>query len=586
MPEDSMEPQFFERRLAALLSADARGYSRLMDQDEEATVRTLSAYRKMMTSLVEQHRGRVVDSPGDNLLAEFASTVDAVKCALEIQKDLRARNAELPEPKRMEFRIGINLGDVIVEEDRVYGDGVNIAARLEGLAEGGGICISGTVYDQVKNKVRLPYESLGEHTVKNIAEPVRVYRVRTEAAAVSEASKDGNLPDEPSVAVLPFVNISGDPDQEYFADGITEDLITDLSKVSGLFVIARQSVFTYKNKPVKVGQIGRELGVRYVLEGSVRRAADRLRITAQLVDTKTEGHLWAERYDRDLGDIFALQDEVTQRIVASLSVKLTGLEEDRLAHRYTNNLEAYDFTLRGLEYYFRFTKEASGKAHEMFQKAIELDPGYALAYSRLGLAYLHEWTHGWSQDPRSLEFAFKMAQRAIALDESLPEAHRILGDVYLWNKDHPHAIDELEKAIALNPNYADAIAGLGEVLNWAGRPDEAIGLIKRAMRLNPHHHAWYLWALGISYASTNRNEEAIELMKRGLIRSPDFLGIHLQLAFLYAETGKKQEAQREVEEILRISPDATVEWLEQRIPSKDQAIRDRIAKGLRDAGLR
>jgi len=582
-----MVPEILHRKLTAILSADVKGYSRLMGEDETGTVRTLTAYRELTSNLISKHRGRIVDSPGDNLLAEFGSVVDAVQCAVQIQRELRGRNTELPESRRMEFRVGINLGDVIVEGERIYGDGVNIAARVEGLAEGGGICVSGAVYDSIENKVALEWEYLGEQAVKNIKKPVRVYRVRMpDEEAPGDVGGDLKLLDKPSIGVLPFVNISGDPEQEYFSDGITEDLITDLSKISGLFVIARHSVFTYKGKVVRVDQVGRELGVRHVLEGSVRKAGSRVRITAQLVDTRTGGHLWAERYDRELKDIFDLQDEVTQKIVSALAVKLTKGDEDRLAGRYTDNLEAYDYALRGAEYYSRFTKEASAQAREMFQKAIQLDPDYALAYSRLGLTYLHEWTHRWSQDPQLLERAFELAQKAIALDDTLPEAHRVLGDVYLWRKQHEEAIAELEMAIALNPNYADAIAGLGDVLNHAGNPEEAIRLVEKAMRLNPHHHVWYFYVLGLSYISTERYEKAVEILKRGLMRNPDFMIIHLLLAGIYAEASRMEEARVELKEVLRISPDFSLEVLKEMAPFKDQARLDRFAEALRKAGLR
>ncbi|HEV8715509.1 MAG TPA: adenylate/guanylate cyclase domain-containing protein [Candidatus Binatia bacterium] len=379
-----------ERKLTAILSADVKGYSRLMGEDEEATIRTLTAYREVMTTLIQQHRGHVVDSPGDNLLAEFASAVDVVRCAVEVQQVLKDRNAELPAQRRMEFRIGINVGDVIVEGEKIYGGGVNIAARLEGLAEPGGICISGTVHDQIENKLALSYESLGEQTVKNIAKPVRVLRVQVEESSSHKsqvASQQDRrvgrahhpwahpslstqdsvlstqaqlaLPDKPSIAVLPFVNMSSDPEQEYFSDGITEDLITDLSKLSGLFVIARNSTFVYKGKDAKVQEVSQELDVRYVLEGSVRKASNRVRITAQLVEATTGHHLWAERYDRELRDIFALQDEITQKIVFALKVKLTEEEQKRFRHSPTDNLEAYDAFLRGEEYCSRATKEAN-----------------------------------------------------------------------------------------------------------------------------------------------------------------------------------------------------------------------------------
>jgi adenylate cyclase len=575
-----------KRKLTAILSADVKGYSRLMGEDELATVETLKHYREIIGQLVMDYHGRVVDSPGDNVLAEFPSVVDAVGSAVEIQRNLKAKNAELSENRRMEFRIGVNLGDVIDDEGRIYGDGVNIAARIEALAAPGGICISGTAYDHVENKVAEEFEYLGEHAVKNIKKPVRVYRVLMKTDALKQAGEGIQLPDKPSIAVLPFVNMSGEPEQEYFSDGMTEDLITDLSKVSGLFVIARNSAFTYKGKAVKVQEVGRELGVRCVLEGSVRKAGNRVRISAQLVDATTGGHLWAERYDRELTDIFDLQDEVTQQIVSALAINLTKLEEDRLARRGTDNLKAYDYALRGQESYHRFTKDANVQAQEMFQKSIELDPQYASAYSWLGLVLLHRWTHGWSQDPQLLDRAFELAQRALGLDDSLPEAHRILGDVYLYKKQHEKAMAELERAIALNPNFADAFAGLAEVLNWTGKSEKAIELIKKGMRLNPHHHAWYFYVLGTSYFFTEQHEDAIEVLKRGIIRNPEFLGNHLALAPLYAEMGRMEEAQQEIQEILRVSPHFSIEILRGLIPSKDMAIVERATEAFRKAGLK
>jgi adenylate cyclase len=576
----------FKRKLAAILSADVQAYSRLMAEDEEATIRTLTDYREVLNTLIQQHSGKVVDSPGDNLLAEFSSVVDAVNCAVAVQKEIRACNAELPENRKMLFRIGINLGDVVEDDGRIYGDGVNIAARIEALAEAGGICISRNVFEQVKNKLKLGYEYLGERSVKNIPEPIGLYRIRAEFPADSPENRSSqNFTDQPSIAVLPFANISGDPEQEYFSDGITEDLITDLSQISGLFVIARHSVFTYKGKAVKVQEVSNDLKVRYVLEGSVRKVADRIRINTQLIDAKTGGHLWAERYDRHLKDIFAVQDEVTKNIVSALSVKLTEREEDQLARRHTNSLEAYEYALRGLEYYLRSTKEANTQAQRMLLKAIELDPEYSSAYSRLALTYLHEWTQGWSRDPKSMERAFDLAQKAIVMDESLPEAHRILGDIYLYRKDLKRARKEREKAIALDPNYADGLAGLGEVLIWADDLDKGIALVKKAMQLNPHHHAWYFFILGVAYTSKGRYEEAIEILDRALIRNPDFLGTHLALAIIYGITDRKEACRNEVEEILRISPEFSLKLLREMIPVSDQAIVDSIIEVLRMAGL-
>jgi len=580
-----MTEESFKRKLTAILSADVEGYSRLMRENEVATVERLKSYRELMATLIQKHQGRVVDSPGDNVLAEFASVVKAIECAVVMQDELKARNAELPENRRMEFRMGVNIGDVIEDGERIYGDGVNIAARVESLAEGGGICISGTVYEHVKDKLSLGYESRGEHTVKNITEPVRVYQVRMDDA-VTEVGRELKLPEKPSIAVLPFENLSGDPEQEYFSDGMTDDLITDLSKISGLFVIARNSAFTYKGKTIRVDQISCELGVRYVLEGSVRKAGDRVRINAQLIDATTGGYLWAERYDGNLEDVFALQDEVTQKIVAALAVALTEEEEDRLARRYTEHVEAYDYFLRGLEYHFHTTKEMNSQARQMFEKAIDLDSEFAAAYAHLGWTHWREWALHWSQDPQCLDQAFELAQRAVALDNTLPEAHFALGEVYLWKKQHEQSIAEFDKSIALNPNYADAIAELGIALSFAGRPEEAIGLVKKAIRLNPTPPSWYLDNLGLAYYLRGQYEEAIAAFKSVLNRNPSFWITRAYLATSYIEIGRKQEARAEVAEVLRTNPMLSLEVLRQREPYKDQAVLERIFDALRKVGLK
>src|SRR5262245_4133828 len=593
-----------ERRLAAILSADVKGYSRLMGADEVATIRTLTAYRTVMAALIQQYRGRVVDSPGDNLLAEFVSVVDAVQCAAEIQQELRTRNADLPPDRRMEFRIGINLGDVIVEGERIYGDGVNIAARLESLAEPSGICISGTVHDQVETKLALQYEYLGAQAVKNIAKPVPVYRIHLEPqtaigqgeaslplpARASEMSagyaKTITLPEQPSIVVLPFTNISSDPEQEYFSDGITEDLITDLSKLSGLFVIARNSAFLYKGKAVKPEQVSQELGVRYVLEGSVRKAGSRVRITAQLLDATTGYHLWADRYDRELQDIFAVQDEVTRQIVTALEVKLTVGEQGRLGRTPTHNLEAYDCYLRGLELYAHRTPEANAQARQMFERAAALDPGFAAAYAFLGRTYMMEIIYQWSQAPQMLEKVFTLGQKAVALDESQPTAHETLALAYLGKKQHAQAMAEAQKAVALDPNYADAYVTLADILSFAGRPEEAIGWVEKAMRLNPRYPAFYLGSLGHAYRLVGRSEEAIAALRRVVTRNPDHLVAHLTLAVVYSELGQEAEARAEVAEILRISPQYSLAVAGQRVPYKDQATVERQLAALRKAGLK
>ena len=582
-----MESVDIKRKLAAILSADVKEYSRLMRQDEVSTFHTLTVSKEVMSTLIQKYKGRVVDAPGDNLLAEFASVVDAVKCSVDIQQELAERNAELSPERKMEFRIGINLGDVVEEEGRIYGDGVNIAARIEGLAEGGGICISRNVYDQIKYKLNLEYESLGEHSVKNITEPIRVYRVGIEAkTGESDMRKETELPQKPSIAVLPFLNMSGDPEQEYFSDGMTEDLITDLSKISGLFVIARNSTFTYKGKSVKVDVVGRELGVRYVLEGSVRKAENRVRITAQLIEVHTGGHLWAERYDRDLKDIFSLQDEVTQKIVTALAVKLTEDEQERLVHKETDDLGAYDYILRGLEYCYHTTKEANALARQMFEKAIEFDNDYALAYSGLGRSYWMEWVMGWSQSPELLDRAYDLAQKAIALDDSQSSGHSLLGDVYLWKKQHQQAIDELEKTIALNPNDADGLSTLGGILSWAGRPEETYGLVNRAMRLNPAFPVWYLWNLGHAFFLMGQYEEAMGQFKKALNRNPDYLPAYIYLAVIYSEQGRLEEAGVVAAKIEKLTPQLSQAALWQKIPYKDKVIFERIIEGLFKAGLK
>jgi adenylate cyclase len=610
-----------ERRLVAILSADAAGYSRLMGDDEAATVRTITEYREVISATVGRHGGRVVDAPGDNVLAEFSSVVDAVECAVEIQHELSSRNAALPDSRRMLFRIGINLGDVIVEGARLYGDGVNIAARLEGLAEGGGVCLSGPAYDQVEGKLPLAYDFLGEHTVKNIARPVRVYRVRLEPGPspararrhprrvslvvgsiavlmllgaggwagwrwlTTTASSGLALPDRPSVAVLPFANLSRDATQEYFSDGVTEDLITGLSKVSGLFVIARNSVFTYKGKAVKVGDVGRDLGVRYVLEGSVQRAGPRVRITAQLVDAATGYHIWAERYDREVHDIFALQDEVTQQIVRMLAVKLTEAERARMGRKATGNPAAYDLVLRGEDERRRTTPEGNIEARRLYVKAMDLDPGYARAYLGLSWSHLQSWQFGWSADPESLERARELAERALALDDSLTQCHSVLSQIYLWKKEHDRAIAQAERAVVVAPNDADGYETLAEVLVWAGRPEDSIKSIRQAMRLNPHYPFFYLWTLGHAYYMTRRNGDAIDAFKKIVQENPNFLPAHAYLAVIFTEMGREKDAREAWDKARALNPGATHANLRQRLPYRRAADVERVLAAAHKAGL-
>ena len=578
-----------ERRLAAILAADVVGYSRLMEADEEATLTTLNAYRQVIDGLIADHRGRVFGSAGDSVIAEFASPVEAVRCAVEIQCDIEERNTDVSEDRRMRFRIGVNLGDVMVEGDNLLGDGVNVAARLEGLAEPGGICISGMVHQTIEAKLDLAFEDMGLQEVKNIARPVRAYRVVVEPSpgavtATRPQPQRSPVTDKPSIGVLPFVNMSGDPEQEYFSDGITEDLITDLSKISGLFVVARNAVFFYKGKAVKPVEVSEELGVRYLLEGSVRKAGNRVRITAQLIDPPTGYHLWAERYDRDLTDIFALQDEITEKIVVALEVKLTESEQEQVARRYTENLEAYDHFLRGRDQ-VRATNETNAQAREMFERAIELDPSFAAAYAILSYTHWRDWFNQWSEGPQALERAFEAAQKAVALDDSLPLARAYLAWAYVWKRHHEQAITEAKRAIALDPNLAEGYARLGEILSLSGRPEEGVSLVKKAMRLDPHYPPNYLIYLGHAYYAMGKYEEAIAAMKRSLTRNPDFVFPHRTLAVIFSELGRKEEAQAQIAELLRIGPRASIEDLRERWPFKDQAVSERYLEALRKAGL-
>jgi len=624
------------RKLRAILSADVAGYSRLMANDESATVRTIEVYRKVMSELITQHLGRVIDSPGDNLLADFGSVVDAVQCAVAVQKELQARNSELPEDRKMEFRIGINLGDVIQEDDRIYGDGVNIAARLEGLADPGGISISRTTYDQVKNKLDLGYEYLGEQSVKNIDDPVRVYRVLTEPGAVGKvigekrflgrfsrrtamaaiivlfmvagsliswniylhqskkiepASLDKMaypLPDRPSIAVLPFDNLSGDPKQEFFSDGLTEELITALSKVPKVFVIARNSTFTYKGKPVKVQKVAEDLGVRYVLEGSVRKVENRVRITAQLIDAIKGYHLWAERYDRDLKDIFALQDEITIKILTSLQVNLTDTEQAAFFAKGTDNLEAYLKWLQAYEYVLHANKDDNVFARQKAEEAIAIDPNYTAAYTTLAFTHALDARFRWSKSPKkSMVRAVDLARKAIALDDTYPGIHRLWGYIYLLKKQYDEAIAAQEKAVALSPSWAGAYAFLGMGLVYACRPEEGIRTLQKAIRLNPTKPPTYVYfKLGRGYRMIGQYEEAISVFKKALLRSPNNLAAYVGLASTYSLSGNTDKARAAAAEILKIYPKFSSERFIMGLPFKNQSENERVINALRNAGLK
>jgi adenylate cyclase len=571
------------RRLAAILAADIAGYSALMGADEARTVSDLKGHQAVVLPMVGEFGGRVIDTAGDGLLAEFPSVLNAVECAVAIQRRMVERNAAVEPERHMEFRIGINLGDVIYDNDRIFGDGVNVAARLEGIAEPGGICVSGKVHDEIRARIGLDYEDLGARQLKNIAEPVRVYGIRLDRAPKRAVLA---LPDKPSIAVLPFQNMSGDPEQEFFSDGMTEDIITDLSKVSALFVIARNSSFSYKGRSVKVQEIGRDLGVRFVLEGSVRKAGNRVRITAQLIDAGNGGHLWAERFDRDLTDIFATQDEVVEKIVGTLAVTLTRGEEQRLRRRDTDNVDAYECWLRARSLLGRGTRDSIAQAKAMHRRAIEIDQNFAAPHAGLALAAISDYASGWSPDPaQSLDEAERWARRAVELNDQAPVSHMALGAVLLWRRDYEGALAESRRMIALDPNFAQGYGASGLGLTYAGRAAEALEQIAMAMRLDPHYPDMLLHFLAQANFSLGKYEIAAEQLVERIARNPSTDASRMFLASCYGHLGRPEEARAAWAELLKVNPDFSVMQRARVLPYKDPADFQRIVDGLVKAGL-
>jgi adenylate cyclase len=629
-----MAEKGFKRKLTAILSSDVEGYSRLMGDDEEATVRTITAYREVMATLIRQHNGKVLDSPGDNLLAEFVSVVDAVQCAVAVQKEIYARNTEFPENRKMRFRIGINLGDVIQEEERIYGDGVNIAARLEGLSEPGGICISKTAFDHIESKLPYGYEFLGDQTVKNIAKPVGAYRVLMEPRITVAGEKEKAklvpfwrkktipaggvalvvviivaviwnfyfrpppmevasvekmafpLPDKPSIAVLPFNNLSGDPTQDYIADGISENIISALSKISEMFVIASNSTFTYKGKSVKVQQVSEELGVRYVLEGNTQKIGNRLRITAQLIDATTGHHLWSEKYDQDMKDLFALQDEITLKIIRAMRVQLTEGEQAYVTGKGTENLDAYLKANRAHEQFYLMNKEGSMKAKELAKEAIALDPNYAFPFATLANAHMLDvWFKFSASSKESMRLAVQAAQKALALDDSDPRVYHALINLYIMQRQYEKAIASAERRLELSPSGAKAYHSMGLTLSFADRNSEAIPLIEQAIRLDPYPPSVTYRRLAGSYLAVGRYEEAITTYKKALQKNPDDIFTHLGLAATYIKLGREEEARAEAKEVIRIHPKFSLDHFAKSVHGKNQSRADDYIEWLRKAGL-
>ncbi len=645
-----MSEEACKRKLVAILIADAKDYTRLMGEDDDGTVRAIKSHFRTMTASIGRYRGRVVDTAGDSLLAEFPSVLDAVLCAAEIQEGIRSRNGELPEDRKMSFRIGVNLGDVIEEEGRIFGDGINVAARIGHLADGGEIFVSGTVYGQVRNRLPFGYEDQGEQSVKNVPEPIRVYKVlpaatvprvrrswriaaghwrapllaavpgvivaaiamvlwntplrrsppaveigngrRTESATpvpgtvspradkpAIRSALAGNarapsparninreklpgipLPEAPSLAVLPFENLSGDPDQEFFSDGFTDDVITTLSKLPRLFVISRSSTSVYKGKPAKVEQLSRDLGVRYMLEGSIQRSGNRLRVNAQLLDGATGRHVWADRYDRAESDFFKIRDNIILDIASALAGRLTDGDVAKISRRNTGSLEAWEAYQRGRSLYERYNPEDNLRARGWYEKAVALDPDYLSAWQNIGWTYFIEGRSFLAAEARDRAFAkaLELADKVLEMDSSYYGSYFLRAGVYSRLGRHEEAVANGRKAYEMEPNSTATAAMLAAELNYAGNPEEAIVLFRKAMRLSPYYRPWYLDGLGLAYHLTGQADKAIECFKVSAARDPKAVYPHLRLAMIFAEQGREDEMRAEAAEVIRLNPKFSV----------------------------
>ena len=587
-----------QRRLAAILAADVVGYSRLMDEDEAGTLAALKEHRSaLIDPAIARHNGRMVKLMGDGALVEFASVVDAITCAAEIQEAMIGRNEGVAEARRIIFRIGINLGDVIVEGDDIYGGGVNVASRLEGLAEPGGICLSGTAYDTAHDKLDVAFESLGEQRMKNIDQPVRTYRVVLGGESGPGGSAAGpspalapalELPDKPSLAVLPFANMSAEPDQDFFADGISEDIITEISKFRSLFVIARNSSFAFKGQSVDVKEVSAKLGVRYIVEGSVRRAGGRVRITAQLIDAVEDNHIWAERYDRNLEDIFAVQDEVTRAIVSAIEPQLASSERQRARRKPTENLGAWECYQRGLWHLHQYRAEDNPEALSFLERAIDLDPTFASAHAGLAFALYYHVILGFSEDrPGDLARAFAAGTTAVRLDENDPFAYVALGRVHTARGEHTEAIESCDRAIALNPSYASAHFGRAHSLWMSGRPGEAVLSHDEAMRLSPRDSL--LWGFRASKAIAlillERYEEALDFARQAQRQPNAAIWAFMPEVSVLGLMGRIDEARAALERVRRLKPDVTCSFATQVLPFSRTADREHFVRGLLAAGV-
>jgi TolB-like protein/class 3 adenylate cyclase/Flp pilus assembly protein TadD len=583
-----------DRRLAAILAADIAGYSRLMGVDEEGTLRQLKAHRKeLVDPKITEHRGRIVKTTGDGMLVEFVSVVDAVRCAVDIQRAMVERNASIPADKRIEFRIGLNVGDIIIDGDDIFGDGVNVAARLEALADPGGIMVSSVVHDQVRDKLSFGFDDMGEQSVKNIARPIGVHRVSlaeasplatTQLAAASKS--DPAKSSRPSIAVLPFVNMSGDPEQEYFADGISEDIITGLSKLRWFFVIARNSSFAYKGKTVDVKRAARELSVRYVLEGSVRRAGNRVRITAQLIDASTNNHVWADRYDGDLTDIFALQDEITKKVVAAIEPRLLEAEGARALTRAPADLDAWELVARASSIFWRMTPADSEAAISLYREAVRQHREYAPAHSMLAVALLMSGFIGWTTITANLKDAADLAARAAELDGSDPWAHLALGQLATMRRQTDAAVHAFQRALELNPNFAAAHGFLGYALALDGQFEPAVEHLNQALSLSPHdpQNIVFMIGLGQAHYQAGRYNDAVKYSQNIAQQRPEHFGAHRQLCASLAQAGRMEEARATLERLKQLQPNVSLAWVNENLPLTSQAMK-KYLDGFRKAGL-
>jgi adenylate cyclase len=591
-----MDEARVDRRLAAILAADVANYSRLMGTDEEGTLRQLKAHRKeLIDPRIAEHRGRIVKTTGDGMLVEFVSVVDAVRCAVDVQRGMVERNAGVKADNSIQFRIGINVGDIMIDGDDIFGDGVNVAARLEALAEPGGIMVSGVVHDQVRDKLSFGFEDLGQQSVKNIARPVGIHRVSLAPSTAESAIKSAAAPkletaasQRPSIAVLPFDNMSGDPEQEYFADGISEDIITGLSKLRWFIVIARNSSFAYKGKAVDLKRVARELGVRYVLEGSVRKGGNHVRITAQLIDAATGNHLWADRYDGDLTDIFALQDEITKKVVAAIEPKLLEAEGILSQSRSPEDLGAWDMVMQANSLFWRLTKAEGEAAIAILKRAVERYPGYAPSHSMLAFALLVSRLLGWSVGERDplVKQAAALAARAAELDDSDPWAHLALGYLAFTTRRTDAAEEEFQRALDLNPNFAAAHGYLGSALAFAGRSEQAIAHLEQAIRMSPQDPQNAIFNNGFAIANylSGRFAEAVSFSRKALQQRDGWTGAHRIYVASLAQNGQIDEARAALARVKELQPALSITWIEQNVPYTPDPMA-KFIEGMRKAGL-